>query len=440
MNNLGLQNLFKNIIATLGRQLGSGLIQLCTLTIIARTFGPSGNGSYTLALLLPTILATFLNLGLAPANIYYLSSNKVSPYIAWVTTLRISILITIFSWFVGSIIIVFKASSLFPNVPKEMLWLSLASFPLIFSNINISSFFQGLQEFKKFNIILLLQPILHLIVVIFLIFIIKLNDLIYILISYIICLAISQIIAYRFLCILLSKKSGPYIKNYYKKLLNYGYKSHLTNILAFLNYRIDLLLLSFFLGPSPVGIYTIAVTISEKLWLVSQAVSTVLLPKLSQLSTDEDKRRELTPLMARLILWITFFAALALALVAFYGIEFVFGEEYKDAYQAILFLLPGIVFGSCSKILANDLAARGRPELNLSTSWVAVIINIIGNILLVPKLGIEGAAIATSFAYIINFILRLFIHNYITGIPFYKNLFFNITDIRKIRSLIKKSI
>ncbi len=44
MTALGLKKLLINVTATLGRQVGTGLIQLVTIAIIARVFGPSGNG------------------------------------------------------------------------------------------------------------------------------------------------------------------------------------------------------------------------------------------------------------------------------------------------------------------------------------------------------------------------------------------------------------
>lgn len=436
MSGLGLKKLFANMLATLGRQIGSGVIQLVTLAIIARVFGPSGNGAYALALLLPGMLATLLNLGISPANIYFLGANKVDPKHAWRVTSKISFWIIIIGWLIGAFVIIYKSASFFPEVPISMLWLALAFFPLIFVTANISSFFQGLQEFKQFNIVLLLQPTLNL-AVISLLVIFGHKNLFYILSSYFFSLVVTQLIAYRLLRGLLIKRTGPKFDNYAKKLINYGYKAHLSNILAFVNYRADMLLLSFFIGPAAVGVYTVAVSITEKLWLLSSAISTVLLPRLSQLSNDEEKRKLLTPLIARWVFWITMLASIVLAAIGSYVIQMIFGNEFEEAYSAILFLIPGIVVGACSKVLANDIAARGRPELNLATSWVAVITNVIGNIILIPKYGIQGAAAATSFAYIINFIIRLAMHNYFTDVKFYKNFIMERNDLYMIKSLFK---
>ena len=427
MPGLGLVTILKNVIVTLGRQLGAGILQLVTLAIIARVFGPSGNGAYTLTLLLPTLLATFLNLGMSPANVYFLGAKKVNAQYAWNVTLKISVWLVFLGWGIGAYLLSFHHQTLFPDIPSTLLILSLGCFPLVLLTANISSFFQGLQQFKQFNIVLLLQPVLNLITISMLI-ILGIEDLLYIMMSYFGSLFITLCVAYRLLKKLLSSTQYPKPPNYGKQLLNYGYKAHFSNILAFVNYRADLFILGYFLGPLPVGIYVIAVNITEKLWLLSTAISTVLLPKLSELSDEEDKRKVLTPLISRWVLWLTLMASALLALVGEWLIRFIFGTEFDAAYTAILYLLPGIVFGASSKVLANDIAARGRPELNLATSWISVTINVLGNIILIPKMGLLGAALATSISYSVNFVLRLVMHQYFTQVPFYKNLFIGKAD------------
>lgn len=60
--------------------------------------------------------------------------------------------------------------------------------------------------------------------------------------------------------------------------MGYSFKSHLSNIVTLLNYRSSLFILGFFTSPSLVGIYTVGLQLVGKLWLPSQAVSTIFLP------------------------------------------------------------------------------------------------------------------------------------------------------------------
>lgn len=437
MTGLGLKQLATNVAATLGRQVGSGLLQLATLAIIARVYGPQGNGAYTLALLLPTMLATLLNMGMGPANVYFLGASKVAPLQAWRVSLQASAWIAVLGGLMGAAAIYWRAVQWFPGVPIKMLWLALGMFPVIFITGAISSIFQGLQEFRRFNAVLLLQPILMLCLVGFLT-LLGVRDIFYILSSYFFSLVVTQIAAYRLLQGVMQNHAEPFMPSYAKQMFSYGYKAHLSNILAFVNNRADMFLLGYFLGPAAVGIYAVAVNLTEKLWLFSGAVSTVLLPRLSQLSDNEEKRNQLTPLIARWSFWITFSASLLLLLMGPLLIDSIFGKQFSDAYVAIALLIPGIVMGACSMVLANDMAARGRPDLNLATSWISVSINIIGNIILIPRYGVHGAAAATSFAYTINFFMRMAVHSHFTGVKFYKNIVMGVEDLALIRSALKR--
>lgn len=436
MSGLGLKKLAVNAAATLGRQVSSGLLQIITLAVIGRFFGAEGTGIYTLALLLPTMLATFLNIGIGSANVYYIGSNQVGAAQAWSATKKINTFIIIAGLLLGSLIVHFGKEKWFSGVSTNLLWFSLFFFPLVLITGMISSFFQALQEFKRFNVVLLLQPLLNLILIVVLI-VFNVENIYLVFSCYFISLIVTQLIAYINLKPLISNSLLKPSDNYIRRLISYGYKAHLSDILAFLNYRSDIILISYFLGAASVGIYSVAISLVEKLWLFSQGISTVLLPRLSQLHDSDDKRNIITPMIARGVLWLTLFFAIILALIGSIIIKLLFGESFLQAYTVILILLPGIVLGACSRILANDMAARGKPELNLATSWITVIINISLNFYLIPKYGVEGAACATSIAYTVNTVMRLAMHSYFTKVEFHKNIFLQKEDLLMIKEITK---
>ena len=88
---------------------------------------------------------------------------------------------------------------------------------------------------------------------------------------------------------------------YIKEAFGYGVKVYLGNIIGLLHYRVDLLLLNIFMNPAAVGIYSIAVAIADKLWMISQSAGLVLFPRVSS-ETDENRLSKLTPLVCRSIL------------------------------------------------------------------------------------------------------------------------------------------
>lgn len=438
MKGLGLKKLAGNVAATLARQLGAGLLQLATLALIARVYGAEGNGAYTVALLLPTMLASLLNLGIGPANVYYLGSSQVSPQVAWRSTLKLYVGISIVGLAIGSVVLLLYARQWFPGVPELLLWFALSIFPVALLCSFVSSMFQGLQQFRQFNVVLLLQPLLTLLFIVLLV-IAGVRSIGWLLSAYLVGSVVTVLVGLKVLRPFLIHSEDDQFQSvaYGKTVIGYGYKAHLSNILAFINYKADIFLVNLFMGLAGAGVYVIAVQISERLWLLSQAVSTVLLPRLSELSSEEDKRKALTPFIARWVLFVTFLGSLVLAVIAYPVIKLVFGVEFVGAVIPLLILLPGIVVLATSRVFANDIAARGRPELNMFASIIVVAVNIIGNLLLIPYYGLIGASIATSIAYVIDFSIRIAIHRFFTGVPVLKSVLICAEDFVLLNKLIR---
>jgi O-antigen/teichoic acid export membrane protein len=435
---LNLKSFTNNFIGTFIRQIGVGVIGLVSAVIIARVYGPVGNGVFALAILVPTLLNTLLNLGVGPANVYFLGSNQVKPHEAIKVSIGIFIRLSILGLFLGISILYWKSDTLFPGVNQTLLYLGLPLFPVLLLNGYILSIFHGLQDFKTYNKFLIIQPLIFFIIVITL-FIFDNKSLEF--------LVLAQLLTHIFTSILMMIRVNKLHKvpieagkdsEYYKKAISYGWKSNLSNILAFVNYKADIFLVNFFMNPLSAGIYVIAVTLGEKLWLISSAVCTVLLPRLSELSSDEEKRRVLTPLISRIVLAVTFSSAALLALISQSFVEIMFGAEYLDSVLPLLTLLPGIVILAVAKVWANDLASRGRPEINTYISAITLISNLLGNILLIPIYGLLGAAMATTLSYFICSVITLIVYMNITKNHYFDILVLKISDINLILSIFNK--
>jgi O-antigen/teichoic acid export membrane protein len=435
---LGVHRLLRNITSTFARHSFVSLIQVAIVIAIARFYGPEGSGSYAVALLLPTLLASFLNLGISSANVYYLGSRQVPPRVAFRSTMCIFLYISPLGLILGGAILYFHADRLFPGIGMQMLWVSLLVFPLVLLLQFVSGFFQGVQNFLHFNFILLLQPFATLLSILVLKFF-DIHGLHWLLFAYLFGTVIALLFSIHPLISILKKDVSSTIENYTNKALNYGSKSHLSNILTFINYKVDIYLVNFFLSPVSAGIYIIAVQLSEKLWILSYSAATVLLPRLSELSNDEEKRKVITPFICRWVVLMTLAGAIILFTIAHPLIQLLFGELFTDAVKPLVLLLPGIVAFSGLRIIASAIAARGRPEINLYISLVVVALNVTMNLLLIPIYGLSGAALSTSVSYIICFILGLIIHQYLTGVHFLRCLLPHRREYSEIKNFLLNS-
>lgn len=120
--------------------------------------------------------------------------------------------------------------------------------------------------------------------------------------------------------------------------------------------------------------------------------------------------KEFTPLVARTVLWTTALGALALALLSRWIVLLLYSEAFLPAVGALQALLVGIVALSAGRVLANDIAGRGFPALNIYTGLVAVATNVALNLLWIPRFGIVSAAWASTVSYTVSFLGALFFY------------------------------
>jgi O-antigen/teichoic acid export membrane protein len=226
---------------------------------------------------------------------------------------------------------------------------------------------------------------------------------------------------------------------YLRDSLQYGAKVYTSSIFTFFNYKQDRFLLNSYLSPASVGVYNIGANLGERLWLVSQSISTVLFPKIASLRGDEKQRRWMTPFITRHIFTGTAIAAVFLYWSSPFLIQLLYGSEFAAASDVLRIILPGVVFLTISRIVANDIAGRGRPGINTILAGVALVINLIANLLLISRFGIRGAAWASTISYTANAILKTIIYSHIAGVSWFSLFIIRFSDLQVWKHLIVES-
>ena len=219
-----------------------------------------------------------------------------------------------------------------------------------------------------------------------------------------------------------------------KGATDFAIPCYAANVAQFLNYKLDVFVVGFFAGTASVGRYTLAVSLGQLLWLMSNSVATVLLPKIAA-STDDGVSIRHTARVTRLSLWATAVCAAALALLATQAIPLFYGEAFRPSVMALLWLLPGIVLFSIANVLAAYIAGIGKPRLNLLVSGVSLIVTITLDLLLIPRLNIVGAAIASTVSYSLSALLLVIFFRRETGASLREILLPTSEDVRMLLSL-----
>ncbi|HDM76738.1 MAG TPA: hypothetical protein ENG51_09745 [Deltaproteobacteria bacterium] len=105
-------------------------------------------------------------------------------------------------------------------------------------------------------------------------------------------------------------------------------------------------------------------------------------------------------------------------------------NSFLVATELFRILLIGITLGASSRVLSNDPAARGKPKLNFYASFIIVAINIVLKVLSIPRMCMIGTATATTSAYSVNFLIKIFLYQRVSESSFRQLLLPNGLDNR----------
>ena len=324
------KSVFYNSSITIVRQILSLIIGLFAITIIARMLGPEKQGQYTLAILLPTILYTFFNSGLSISTVYFIGQNKYSDSEVFHSNFFISILLSLISISVGLIIVYFLSDYFFANISFKLLLYVLMIIPLIFIQKILQSFLHSKENFSKLNLVVILNQLGLLFFSLLFIWLLNLSVL-----GAVLSFACTQLLMAIVSYFIIKKEynlafSLNFSASYLKESLVFGLKGHASNILTFLSYRVDVFLIAYFIDDVSVGIYSIAVLLVERVWLIPQAVSSVLFARISNLKTDLEKTN-FTAFASRNTLFLTSISGIVLAIFSPWLIGILFGAEFNQS-------------------------------------------------------------------------------------------------------------
>ena len=163
-----------------------------------------------------------------------------------------------------------------------------------------------------------------------------------------------------------------------------------------LQLRSDAFLLNVLMGVRATGVYSITAGLAETLWYIPNALGTVMF---SRAVDPHEDAAGTAVVLTRVTIAITVLLAVPAFLFGPWLVELLYGSAFTEAGVALRWILPGIVAYSAVAVLSRYLVGRGRPGLATSAMLAGLAVNIGCNVLLIPVLGISGAAISSSISY-----------------------------------------
>ena len=180
-----------------------------------------------------------------------------------------------------------------------------------------------------------------------------------------------------------------------------------------INYKIDIIILNRFVSSFSVGVYSQGVVFAELLWQIPTLLSTIIFSySVSSKNSKEFSiklwKNSLLLMIGLIPIVLLIFFTCEFFIVKFYGIEFI------ESAKVVKLLLPGTFLIILFNILNGDLSAKGKPHISLIIFTLTGILNILLNIVVIPYYEIYGAALISTFTYILAVTLFL--------IYYYKNV------------------
>jgi O-antigen/teichoic acid export membrane protein len=394
-----------SVFVTVGTEFAIAALSFVTGILTARLLGPHDQGIISLVIVLPITLTLLTHLGLAQANVYFVGQDEDSHRAITANSLCFAVVIggaTSIAMVLGRN---FITRAFFQGM-SPALFLTIACLaPVFLLDTYLLAVVRGVERFDLFNLRRLLTPLLTLVGTALAVSVLRQGLRGAVFIQAAVTAATTV-----WLVIVFNTQVTPLTLEFDKRLardsLAYGIKAYAQNLAIHLLYRADLYLLAFFRSAEEVACYAIAMSLVRIIWYIPDSVGLVLFPRLARMTGSNGRR--FTAVVCRWTLLVTTAAALALAAVGGLLVPFLYGAVYAGAVRPLMILLPGAVVMTVYKVVVRDFTSRDRQKIPILTAVLGLVMNLALNLVLIPKFGINGSALAATLSYSITTGVLLF--------------------------------
>lgn len=184
-----------------------------------------------------------------------------------------------------------------------------------------------------------------------------------------------------------------------KEILRRSYPMSISLICFLIMQSTDVLVLGRYMDLSDVAYYSVAVKLTMIVALVLSSVNAVFAPKISELFALGDQAQ--LRLQIRSATRLIFILTAPVILIMIFGATHIldlFGPNYHQAGTALKILLAAQTINAMSGSVGVYMNMTGQERTFQRILMVAVVANVLLNVLLIPKFGLMGAAVATGIS------------------------------------------
>lgn len=198
--------------------------------------------------------------------------------------------------------------------------------------------------------------------------------------------------------------------NLAKNLLKDSWPLMLSGIAISIYMQIDQVMIKNMLDTNAVGNYAVAVRLSEVWYFIPMAITSSVFPAIINAKKISEKLYyERLQKLYDLMVWSAIVISLPVMLLSNNIIKLLFGIQYQEATGVLRIYIWATVFVFLGVASSQYLLAENYTRISFLKSIMGAIVNVILNIILIPKFKINGAAIATVISYTVSVFLIILI-------------------------------
>lgn len=374
----------------------------CTGAITARILGPDGRGEQAAIALWPQFLAFTMTLGLPIALRYYLKRNPEQESEIFSATLVLGTILGIVAAIAGILFIPQWLTQYSPEVIRYAQWFMVLS-PIIMLTTIYTAALEADYNFKTANQAQYLQPLTTLVILTGLAVSDNLTPF-----TAVIAYAFPSLPIFFWLSRCVWQRFRPRLsglRKSYQRLMSYGLRAYGIDLIGTLSVQVDQALVINLLAPEAMGKYVISLSLSRMLNLFQHSIVTVLLPKTAARPIAEVVA--VTGMAVRISTALTTMAAAILFIVGPMLLKLLYGAEFMGAVPVFRILVVMTVVDGSVWILAQAFMALGRPGTVTLLQTIGLGLSIPFLLLLVPRLGLQGAGWALLCSTVVRLVFVL---------------------------------
>jgi len=210
-------------------------------------------------------------------------------------------------------------------------------------------------------------------------------------------------------------------------ILGYAFPLMVVQASAYIFLQSDILMLKYFAPIQEVSYYGVAVTIINLIKLPAAAFGASTAPLILLLKKNSDQRASEAVFKSIRLLAVLFgFVALCIFVYAGEAVEVLFSASFRPAAEPLQIYSIFIFFAAISSFVSLTLDYSGLAKTRMVLISIFAVLNVVMNLLLIPKYGMIGAAWATQITYpplVLLYIWLVARHFRIDLIDFFKIIF-----------------